>query len=288
MPQLRVIVLAAQRKGITDPLATRFGVGLKCLVPLAGRALISHVVESVATHPNVASVAISVELEAFADIANALNGLQSNGDLIHNVPARDNLADSVIAAARGHDGPIIITTADNVLLTHASIDAIADALRLHDVAIAMAPREAVLAAHAEGQRRFYRFRGGEYSNCNLYGLAGANALGAAEFFRGGGQFAKKASRIAGAFGLANLILLRLRVISLQEGLRRISRRIGLDIAPVILRDGSQAIDVDNDRTYAVVSALLGERAGARSAACPDPAGCDPLTGLAPARSGSAA
>ncbi|MFA7588008.1 MAG: hypothetical protein WCY11_17760 [Novosphingobium sp.] len=134
-----------------------------------------------------------------------------------------------------------------------------NALRDHDVAIAMSPRESVLAAHAEGQRRFYRFRDGDYSNCNLYGIASSHALGAAEIFRGGGQFAKKASRIVDAFGLMNLLLLRLRLVSLSRGLRRISGRIGLSLAPVILTDGTQAIDVDNDRTYAVVNDLIRQR-----------------------------
>ena len=37
--------------------------------------------------------------------------------------------------------------------------------------VALARKEDVLAAHPEGQRRFYKFRDGEFSNCNLYGLS---------------------------------------------------------------------------------------------------------------------
>lgn len=256
----RVIVLAAQRNGVTDPLAQRFGVSHKCLVPLAGQPLIAHVLRTVAAYSSVESVVISVEEAAFA----ALRQVIPVGDLsdapIRCVAAADNLTDSVVAAARGHDGPILITTADNALLTPPSLDAMLRALEGHEAAIAMSSREAVLAAHPDGQRRFYRFRDGEYSNCNLYGLAGPKALHAAEIFRGGGQFAKKASRIVDAFGMINLILLRFRLVSLSQGLWRISSRLGLDIAPVILADGSQAIDVDNDRTYGVVSEIMARRA----------------------------
>lgn len=257
---LRVIVLAAQRRGTVNPLAERFGVSHKCLIPLQGRPLITHVLETLSLHPRVASIAISVEPEAFAQIGDALTRLPQ-GVPIEFVPAADNLADSVIAAAKGHDGALVVTTADHALLDAGSIDAVAHALKSHAAAIALAPREAVLSAHPEGQRRFYRFRDGGYSNCNLYGLAGSDAIEAAEIFRGGGQFAKSAARIVRAFGIINLLLLRFRLVSLRQGIASISRRIGLSIAPVVLEDGSQAIDVDNDRTYGVVEELLEARAG---------------------------
>jgi GTP:adenosylcobinamide-phosphate guanylyltransferase len=263
---LHVIVLAAQRRGTVNPLAERFGVSHKCLIPLQGRPLITHILETLRLHPRVASIAISVEPEAFAAVGDALKRLPQ-GVPIECVPAADNLADSVIAAAEGHDRPLVVTTADHALLDARSIDAVGHALKSHAAAIAMAPREAVLSAHPEGQRRFYQFRDGGYSNCNLYGLAGSDALEAAEVFRGGGQFAKSAARIVSAFGLVNLLLLRFRLVSLLDGTARISRRIGLSIAPVVLDDGSQAIDVDNDCTYGVVEELLEARAKAPPAKC---------------------
>lgn len=259
MRSLHVIVLAAQRNGVSDPLAARFGVSHKCLVPLHGKPLIAHVLKTVACHPCVDSVTISVETEAFAAIGTVLPGVTRAHAAIRFSHAAYNIADSVKLAARGHDGPLIVTTADNVMLSPSSIDAMVAALLVNDVALAMAPREAVLAAHPDGQRRFYQFKDGQYSNCNLYGLSGPKALGAAEIFRGGGQFAKKVGRIIRAFGLLNMLLLRLRVVSLPQGLERIARRFGLSIAPVILNDGTQAIDVDNDRTYGVVEALLEQR-----------------------------
>jgi GTP:adenosylcobinamide-phosphate guanylyltransferase len=252
----RLIVLAAQRPGIVDPLATAFGVSHKCLVPVCGKPLIAHVLHIVATHPQIADIRISVEPEQFGTIDAIARRVDGSGR-IACVASADNLADSVAAAAAGGQGAIVITTADNALLTPSAIDAMLAALEGDaDVAIAMAPRDAVLAAHPDGQRRFYRFRDDAYSNCNLYGLSGTHALAAAEIFRGGGQFAKKARRIVAAFGLANLILLRMRACSLAGGLGRISRRIGLKIVPVVLRDGRNAIDVDNERTHSIVSALI--------------------------------
>ena len=256
MRNLRVIVLAAERKGAVNPLAARFGTSHKCLIPLHRQPLIAHVLETLLAHPKVGSIVISIEQEAIAAVRTALPLPGPDQPEISFASAADSIADSVILAAQGHHGPLLITTADNALLQPGSVDAVCSALLVHDVAVAMARREAVLAAHPEGQRRFYRFRDDRYSNCNLYGLAGNTALGAAEIFRGGGQFARNAGRIVEAFGLLNLVLLRTRLVTLSAGLGRISRRFGLSIAPVILDDGSQAIDVDNDRTYTIVHQLL--------------------------------
>ena len=114
----------------------------------------------------------------------------------------------------------------------------------------------MLAAHPEGQRKFYRFKGGEYSNCNMYWLGNARALATAEVFRTGGQFAKYPKRILGAFGWFNLLLFRLGLLSLDGAFARFSRRFRLDIRPVVIADGKVAIDVDNPRTKTVAEEIL--------------------------------
>lgn len=263
-PSLRVIVLAAQRKGAIDPLAMRFGTSHKCLIPLHGRPLVSHVLETLGSHDGVSEIIVSVEPELHSQVHRIASQLQI-GAMVNAVEAADNLADSVLAAAQGHDGSIIITTADNALLAPGSIDAMAEGLAHGDVVMAFAQEHSVREAHAEGQRRFYQFRDGGYSNCNLYGIANPRALAAAEIFRGGGQFAKKAKRIVEAFGIMNLILFRTGLLSMESAMRRISSRFGVKIVPVVLPDGSQAIDVDNDRTYRVVEELIEARRGKSAA-----------------------
>lgn len=257
MAGLRVIILAAQRPGVVDPLAEQFGVSHKCLVPLSGKPLIAHVLATAASHPEISDVTISIEADMFSAMDAIIAQIGGNHAPIACVASANNLADSVIAAAQGHDGPSIITTADNALMTPAALDAMAAALAGQaDVAIAMTRKHSVLSVHPDGQRRFYRFSDDAYSNCNLYGIGGKYALGAAEIFRGGGQFARKVGRIVEAFGFVNLVLLRLRLSSLEGGLKRISRRLGLSVTPVILADGRNAIDVDNDRTYRIVAELI--------------------------------
>jgi GTP:adenosylcobinamide-phosphate guanylyltransferase len=233
------IILAAQRAGVADPLAAEAGVTHKCLVPIDGAALIAHVVAALGATPGLARLRIVVEPDAVA----AIRALLPAGPVEPEyVPAADNLAESVYAGAHGTHGPLLVTTADNVLLTPGAV-------------------AAILAAIGGGAGAAFAFADDDYSNCNLYAFSGVAALAAAESFRGGGQFAKKKLRLIRAVGLVNMLLLALRRLSLAGAARRLSRRFGVPIAPVVLADGAHAIDVDNRRTYDVAAALLRARRG---------------------------
>jgi GTP:adenosylcobinamide-phosphate guanylyltransferase len=256
-PGFTVIVLAAQRGGQLDPLAAEAGVTHKCLVPIAGRPLLAHVLAALSQVDGIESIRISVEPGADDSLRPIV---AASGRPASFVAAADNIADSVYATMMGTDGPVVITTADNVLLTPAAVRQVMDRLAGGDDAVvALARKEAVLAAHPEGQRRFYKFRDGEFSNCNLYGLS-QRGLGLAETFREGGQFAKNPMRIARAFGFLNLILLRFGLVSLDKAMKRLGKRFRVRASAVVLADGAHAIDVDNRRTYDIAAALLDRRA----------------------------
>jgi len=184
----------------------------------------------------------------------------ASGLPVRFVASADNLADSIYAAAEGAEPPLIITTADNVLLTPAAVRQVAARLAAgEDGVVALARREDVLAAHPQGQRRFYRLRDGQFSNCNLYGLS-RRGLILAETFREGGQFAKHPLRIGRAFGFLNLLLLRYGLVTLERGMKRLGRRFGMTMSAVVLADGAHAIDVDNRRTYDIAAGLIEKRA----------------------------
>ncbi|MGE4322056.1 MAG: NTP transferase domain-containing protein [Sphingobium sp.] len=256
------LVLAGRRDGITDPLASRAGVSHKCLVPVAGRPMLVHVVMALAASDRIGEIRVAIEdphvLEDVAELAPLL----ASGRLVPTC-ARPNLVDSVLAAADGAAFPLFITTADNVLLSAHAIAEMDEgcAARQARAAVAFTRRESVLAAHAEGQRRFYRFACGQYSNCNLYWLGDRGALAAAETFRSGGQFVKYPRRIIAAFGLLNLIRFRFGIGTLAQAFTRFSRRLRLPIVPIVLSDGAVAIDVDNARTHAIAGSVLEGRQG---------------------------
>ncbi|MDO9488983.1 MAG: hypothetical protein Q7J32_11460 [Sphingomonadaceae bacterium] len=58
---ITALVLAGKRDGVLDPLAAAAGVTHKCLVPIAGRPLIAHVVDALAASRQVATILVSID-----------------------------------------------------------------------------------------------------------------------------------------------------------------------------------------------------------------------------------
>lgn len=255
--QITALVLAGRRERVIDPLATAFGIEDKCLVPIAGEPLIVHVLSALAASSIVSKIVVSINDPHLLSNLPLVQELAQAGRLVC-IKAKPNLADSIFSATQGIQFPLLITTADNVLFTH---DAVA---HMHgqaqagkaDAAVAFSRREDILAAHPDGQRRFYKFADDAYSNCNCYWIRDADALSAAEVFRTGGQFAKHPMRIASAFGILNLIRFRLGLGTLANAFYRFSKRLGLELRPVIFKEGALAIDVDNLRTHLIAEELL--------------------------------
>ena len=260
MPRRRVsgsiLILAGRRPGAVDPLAEAHGVADKCLVPVAGRPMIAHVLEN-AAHSPARQIFVSTHHPEFLDDL-VDPAIELSGDRLRVVQAAENLADSVLAVADAAQFPLLITTADNCLLTPATIAEIeTEAVRLGvDAGVALARREDVLAVHPEGQRRFYEFSDVAVSNCNAYWIGDRRALRAAEAFRGGGQFVKKPVRVMQAFGLVNLLRFRFGLGPIHHVFRRISRHLKVDVAPLLVSNGATAIDVDNERSLRVTEALM--------------------------------
>ena len=257
MTGITALVLAGKRDGTLDPLAIDAGVTHKCLVKVGGKPMLTHPIETLASTRGIGRILISIDEPSVLDGIPLIERLRGEGRL-EIVRAHHNLVESVIAAASVAQFPLLITTADNVLLTPDAISELDGEARGQgaDAAVAFARRETVLEAHWDGQRRFYNFSCGAYSNCNLYWLGTDKALTAAEVFRSGGQFAKHPGRIIGAFGLINLLRFRFGIGTLEGGFARFSRRLALKISPVVIADGQVAIDVDNERTKGVVEEIL--------------------------------
>ena len=260
------IVLAAQRSGRLDPLAAKAGVTHKCLVPILDRPLIQHVLEGLAAIGGLQRIRICVEPEAM-DAIRALPG--ASGELgvpVEFVESAPTLTESAYASARGLDGPLLFTTADNVNLTPAAVVKVLAPIGAGaDGTLALASREAVLAARDESPSADnsrvgpYRFADGRFSNCNLYAMVGPQVLEFAEAFRQGGQFSKKMRRLIGFVGLFNIVLYRLNVLTLDQAMRRLSKRLGRRVVAVVLEDGAQAVDVDNVRSYHAAETILRKR-----------------------------
>ncbi|HEX5645217.1 MAG TPA: hypothetical protein VFX62_06875, partial [Erythrobacter sp.] len=164
----------------------------------------------------------------------------------------------------GASFPLLITTADNCLVTPAGYAEFVDTAIAAEAgaAAALARKEQIHAIDPEGQKRFYTFKDGEFSNCNMFWIGSPEALKAAEIMRSGGQFVKFPKRIAQAFGVINLIRFYFGWGSKEKLFAQVSRRFGFKLVPIEMSNGEFAIDVDNERTFAVTERLLARREAA--------------------------
>ena len=258
-----LLVLAGRRSATLDPLAEKFGVSPKCLVPVAGEAMVGRVLRCADEAFPESPLFLSIEDFSLVADEPTVKRLSAAGRLTP-VGAEYNIVDSVVAASRTTGFPLLITTADNVLMTVEGMRSVAarGAQPGIDGVVLMAGEEDILAAHPDGQRRFYRFREGGYSNCNLFWLGSERALRFTDSFRLGGQFAKKKARAVRALGLASLFIYVTKLGSLDFMMRHFSRRFGLKMVAVVTRDGRLAIDVDNERTHKVAEEILAREGAA--------------------------
>ncbi len=254
------LVLAGRREGSIDLLAAAHGVSDKCLVPVLGTPCLEYVLRALEASPGIGDIVVSLNDPAIIEALPTGRRLAARGRL-SAIKAEPNLAESVLAAARQARFPLLVTTADNVLMTPESIALMIEGAGQADAAAAFARKADILAAHPEGQRRFYEFADDGYANCNTYWIARPEVLQVVEIFREGGQFAKNPARVVAAFGLINTLMFRQGWLSLAGAFKRISRRLKVRLVPVVFEDGSYAIDVDNERTHACASEIMAQRKG---------------------------
>lgn len=261
--QPKILVLAGRRSASLDPLAAKMGVSHKALVPVAGEAMVGRVLRIAAEAFPQSPLFVSVEDFAIISAEPTVARLHAEGRLTP-VGAEHHIVDSVVEASRTTGFPLMLCTADNVLMSVEGFRSFAEAGSAPGVdgVVMMAEKRDILAAHPDGQRRFYRFRGGAYSNCNLFWLTGRHAFQAIESFRYGGQFAKRKRDAVRALGLTSLFLYISGLVTLEGMFRHFSRRFGIRIVPLVARDGRLAIDVDNERTHRVAEEIIARETAA--------------------------
>ena len=135
--QLTALILAGQREGRVDAFAAEMGQTYKCLVPVAGEPMILHVVRSLAACEEVGDILISANAAASLEDLPPIAALIAAGGL-QILPAKPNLVDSVMAALAGRRFPVLVTTADNVLLSPHAVAELHDRAQVAEADIAVA------------------------------------------------------------------------------------------------------------------------------------------------------
>lgn len=264
--KVTALIMAGKRSGVLDPLAERANVAQKCVAPVSGVPMVERVVREVAACDRVDKIRIVAHEPSEIATLPTVAKLLSEGRLSFH-EGKFNIVDSVFSGAENAQFPLMITTADNCLVTADGYAEFVDKAiaAKADAAAALARKEDVQAADPEGQKKFYEFTDGGYSNCNTYWIGSAEALSAAEIMREGGQFVKFPRRIIKAFGFMNLVRFKMGWGTKELIFDQVSRKFGFNMVPIVMSNGEFAIDVDNFRTYEVTERLLAKREAAGAA-----------------------
>ncbi len=261
-PPASVLVMAASRRGVDDPVAKLQGKTHKCLVELDGQVMLERVIEALVESGCFAKIHVSIDSEDVLRATGKMRGWVDEGRVIF-VQSHGNLADSVLKAVGEIDNalPMIITTGDNALHTPAIIrDFVRDFHASNaDAVVGFTREDVVLREFADSGLAFHRLNDGGFSSCNLYGLKNANALKAVKIFEGGGQFGKRHMRILKAFGLWPFVIYKLKLRTLQGLVDAISRRLRVSTEVSWLEYPWGPIDVDHKHSFDITEAALKQR-----------------------------
>lgn len=251
------LVLAGQRPGV-DKLASHFGLEAKALIPVEGEVMLGRVLMALADAPQIARIIVLAQdapaLLAHPDLAHAvadpritarISGRTISGSVL------DAVGDSAIGL------PVLVTTADNVMLTPATIAEFIAGAGANDVSVAMVERSNLEAAVGPNHRTWLTFRDGAFTGANLFALTGPGAANALKFWERVEADRKSVLRLASHFGPVLMVKLLARRLTLRQAIAAAGAKLGASAAPVILSDGRMGVDVDKLEDHALAERLLG-------------------------------
>jgi GTP:adenosylcobinamide-phosphate guanylyltransferase len=248
---LTALVLAGTRPG-GDPLAQYAGVSHKAMIDIGGLPMLQRVLLALAGVPAIARIVVAI------DRPELVAALPACGKPVTVLPAQSGPSASVAHSLAALGAPLLLTTADHALLQSSWVEEllIADDGR-HDVLVALARRESVLAAVPQTERTWLRFADGDYSGCNLFLLRTTAAQGVVALWQQLEADRKRPLSLLKRLGFAYALRYRCGWLRLDQALLRLGKLSGARILPVVLTDGRAAIDVDKAADLDLVRSLVG-------------------------------
>ena len=257
-----VLVMAASRRGVEDPVAKLQNKAHKCLVEIDNQVMLERVLEALVDSNCFGPIHVSLDTPDVLLATPKMRTWAEAGKTVF-IQASGNLADSVIAAVEQIENalPLVITTGDNALHTPDLVRDFVEGFLTsdRDVALGMSHEDVVLREFANSGLAFHQLKDGGSSSCNLYGLRNPRALNAVKVFEGGGQFGKRHMRILKAFGLWPFVLYKLKLTTMRGLIDAIGHRLGVTIEPVMLDYPFGPIDVDHKHSFDITEAALIKR-----------------------------
>jgi len=251
------VVLAADRTS-DDPLAVAAGVPSKCLVPVAGKPMVLRVLDTLAATREVEAIILCGPQRAVVDREAELQARITSGKVTW-VANREGPSASAfhVLQTLPESTQVLVTTADHALLTAPMADHFCSQARSTgaDIVVGLAAHDLVQAAFPGTKRTVIQVRERGYCTCNLFAFLTPWSRSVADFWRRAEGRRKNRLRLIGAFGWWSVVLYLLKLLTLRQGLERISRRLGLRADAVLMPFPEAAVDVDTIGDWKLVEAI---------------------------------
>ncbi|NWK96021.1 4-diphosphocytidyl-2C-methyl-D-erythritol synthase [Sphingobium lactosutens] len=250
-------ILLAGARPIPDPLAVAAGVPVKPLAPVGGEPMINRPARALLDHPAIGQMVVLTQRpDVF--VADPATAWLSTHPRVRFETGGQGIASSLLALMEqgGLPFPLLLTTADHVLLDLAMLDQFVAEAQGADIAVAMVERATLLARYPESRRTWLKFRDGWWSGANIFWFGSAKARPVIALWQEVEQDRKKGWKILSAFGPFALIGALLRILTLRGGIARIGRRFGLTARLVAMDSPEACIDADKPADVTLIESIL--------------------------------
>lgn len=257
------VVLAGERPG-ASPVAQAAGVCCKALAEVAGRPMVLRVLDTLeaSAYAGVERVVLCGLPREALDAVPDLRERRDQGRFVWQ-QGQSTPSESTRSALNGLDEHerVLLTTADHALLRPEMVDFFCrHALSTSaDLVVALARYETIAAALPGVRRTVTRFRDGGYCGCNLFAFLTPRSRAAADYWRRVEQQRKRPWRVIGLIGWGSVVQYLLGRLSLEQAVERLSRRMGIKIAVVLMPYPEAAVDVDTPEDWELVKHLAGDQ-----------------------------
>ncbi len=255
------LILAADRAP-GDPVARAAGVCCKCLAPVGGTPMVLRVLDALAAAEHIGDCILCGPHQDAVDQEPELRARIACGEVRWvKSEATPSASTYKVLQSMPDRTSLLVTTGDHALLSPRIVDYFCckACATGSDVVVGLVPHERVVAAYPRTKRTVTRLRDGAYCSCNLFAFLTRRAQAAAHFWRNVESHRKKTMRVISASGWMAVLRYLLGQLSLAEGLKGISRRMGLDVGAVVMPFAEAAVDVDTVSDWALAEKILDDQ-----------------------------
>jgi GTP:adenosylcobinamide-phosphate guanylyltransferase len=229
---------------------------MKALIAVAGEPMVRRPVRALLESDNIGEVLVlSQAPDRIADVL-------PKSWAVGVRESRKTIAETMLAVCNDPQTrwPLLVTTADHALLDAATVDEFCAGAAAADLAVGVVERQVLMERFPEAERTWLKFRGGAYTGANLFALGSPKVAPAIAIWRSVEQDRKKGWRLLALLGPVVLIGALLRLLSIDDVLHRLGRKLGLRIKAVRLSNPVAGVDVDKPADHTLVEDIIAGRA----------------------------